>query len=71
MSNNTVVRLKPSNFERLKKIDPDINIAISMLLGKDVTNSNIDKSELDYDKIKKIVKDAVEDAIHELKQGRY
>jgi len=71
MSNNTVVRLKPSNFERLKKIDPDINIAISMLLGKDVTNSNIDKSELDYDKIKKIVKDAVEDAIQELKAGRY
>lgn len=74
MSNNTVVRLKPSNFERLKKIDPDINIAISMLLGQDVTDCNkpepIEELEQLFKKYAAKIKNDMETVIADAMHGR-
>jgi hypothetical protein len=74
MSNNTVVRLKPSNFEGLKKIDPDINIAISMLLGKEVTDCNkpesTDEIERLFKKYSEKIKNDMETVIADAMHGR-
>ena len=63
----------------LKKIDSVPNRAIRKLADgrlPEVTPNPLFRSpqvtsSVDYDKIKTIVKDAVEDAIQELKAGRY